>query len=73
MLTDTLADPQGIGCQTVPVLSHDINKIARYVRFFALSFYHTGPALNFIHVDYDYPQGISNEKFICPGTLFRID
>lgn len=69
MITDTLPDPVGVDCQTEPVKTYDINKIGRYVRFFALTFYHTGPALNYIHVDFDYPEGISNEHFICPGIF----
>ncbi len=66
-----MTDPQGVDCQTVPVMTYDINEIARYVRFFALSYYNAGPALSYIHVDFDDPEGIKNDTYLCPGKFFK--
>ena len=66
---DTLSSAIGMQCQDIPLQEYTINKPARYVRFKALDYYGNVAALQYFNVEYDYPNGIVNEEFICPSNV----
>ncbi len=66
-LPNPISLPDKPACPDVPVLSFEVDQDARYVRFVAYSAYVNSAALQYLHVDYDYPEGISNRTVACPG------
>ena len=53
-------------CSDIPVHEYDVNKVAKYVKFMAQSFYVTSAALQYFNVDVDFPARISSDPFLCP-------
>lgn len=64
---DTFADPSGKSCEELLDFEYNIGKIARFVRFMALTFYGSSSFLGYFNIDYDTSIIEAKEKYICPG------
>ena len=67
VINDTLSDPNNIACQDISLISYNVSANAKYVRFVAMSFYGSGPALQHIKV-----QGVKTSKPICFSKGFYL-
>lgn len=67
IITDTLTSAINVACEDIPVMNYTIQEYGRYVRFVAYNYYGSSPALQYLHVDYDYPSGVFDGPIACPG------
>ena len=65
---EVFSDPRGKTCQELANQQYIIGKVARYVRFLAISYYGEGPILGFFNIDYDSTIIEEDDKFPCPGS-----
>ena len=67
VISDILENANILDCANIPLHEYDINQVGRFVRFHAHSYYGASAGLNYFFIDYDYPSGLSNETYSCPG------
>ncbi len=66
--TYTLANAIDQTCENIPTMNYPVNQAARHVRFTAIDFYNMGSALQYLHVNADFPGGVvPDADFLCPG------
>ncbi len=68
IINDTLADARNVEYDDIPIMTYDVDRVGRFVRLVMFTSYGSYPTLQYIHFDYDYPAGISNDPYVCPGN-----